>query len=213
MTTSEHPVAVALREAAAGRFPPVDGRVEIVPPDAAGTHAVVEFTGHSYVLTDLAADDAAFAGIGGYGGATDPRRLVRLAGPTGSIGSLDVVMVRRGGDGRVEPLTELAGRDDHPRVVRSQHHRRDVRVFGDDRGVVTIGRGLVDRTELSLELTGAASASGVGRALVTAALERVSHEEWVFVQVAPGNAASVRMFLACGFVPVGSEVLIEPDRA
>jgi RimJ/RimL family protein N-acetyltransferase len=31
----------------------------------------------------------------------------------------------------------------------------------------------------------------------------------VFAQVATGNAASLRAFLACGFVPIGSEVLIE----
>jgi RimJ/RimL family protein N-acetyltransferase len=36
-------------------------------------------------------------------------------------------------------------------------------------------------------------------------------DELVFAQVAPGNAASVRTFLACGFVPIGSEVLFRPD--
>jgi len=33
----------------------------------------------------------------------------------------------------------------------------------------------------------------------------------VFAQVAPGNAASLRAFLAAGFVLIGSEVLIEPS--
>ena len=32
----------------------------------------------------------------------------------------------------------------------------------------------------------------------------------VWAQVAPGNAASLRAFLTCGFFPIGSEVLIVP---
>jgi hypothetical protein len=28
--------------------------------------------------------------------------------------------------------------------------------------------------------------------------------------VSPGNAASLRAFLRCGFTPIGAEVLIEP---
>jgi len=41
----DHPLKAALLAALAGRFPAVDGGVEVVPPDDAGTHAVVEFTG------------------------------------------------------------------------------------------------------------------------------------------------------------------------
>jgi hypothetical protein len=35
----------------------------------------------------------------------------------------------------------------------------------------------------------------------------------VWAQVSPGNAQSLRAFLACGFVPIGSEVLIRPAPA
>ena len=82
-------------------------------------------------------------------------------------------------------------------------------MLGDERGLVTIGEGLVGRTELSVELTAAEQGRGTGRALIDEALHHVGADEWVFAQVAAGNAASLRAFLACGFVPIGSEVLIE----
>jgi RimJ/RimL family protein N-acetyltransferase len=207
----DHPLADALIAASDGRFPPVDGVVEVVPPDGAGTCAVVEFTGHSFVLTGRSAADPLFAAVDAFGGATDPRLLVQLAGPSGWIGSLDLVMARRAGPGEVTALPAAVGFGDHPRVRRARDHRRDLRVFGDERGVVCIGRGLVDRTEIAIEVD-AARGSGHGRELVVAAMANLSDGELVFAQVAPGNAASVRMFLACGFAPIGSEVLIDPGH-
>jgi hypothetical protein len=118
------------------------------------------------------------------------------------------VLVRAGEGG----TSSLAGRSDleqHPRVQRARHHRRDVRVLGDERGFVTIGRGLVDRTELSEELLDHAHNSGAGRQLIAEGLRAIGRDELVFAQVAPGNAASLRAFLACGFRPIGSEVLID----
>ena len=102
-STAEHPLASVLRDAAAGRFPPVDGVVEIAPPDAAGTHAVVEFTGHAFVLTDRSSSDTLFVGRDGFGGASHPRLLDALAGPMGQIGSHDMVLVRRAGTRRRGP--------------------------------------------------------------------------------------------------------------
>jgi L-amino acid N-acyltransferase YncA len=87
-----------------------------------------------------------------------------------------------------------------------------VRVFGDECGLATIGRGVVGRTEVSVELTRAGASSGAGRRLVQGALAHLPDDEWVFAQVAPGNAASVRAFLGIGFVPIGSEILLAPDR-
>jgi len=205
----DHPLMPVMRAAASGRFPPVDGRVEVMPPDESGTHAVVEFTGHSFVLTDRGPDDDLFAGVDAYGGATNPRFLTRLAGRRGWVGSLDLVMVRRVG---AITATRLPICDDvvHPRVERALHHRHDVSVHGDERGIVTLGIGLAGRREMSIELTGASHGGGVGRELVEGALAHLDSDDFVFAQVAPGNAASVRMFLACRFVPIGSEVLIEP---
>jgi hypothetical protein len=205
----DHPVAVALHAAAAGRFPDIDGRAELVEPDEWGTPAVVSFTGHSFVMTDLA--PAALAGfeLDGYGAATEPRLLTALAG-SGTVGSIDVVLTRHG-TGRGSALDRLDLHDDHPRVVRARHHRRDVRVLGDGRGFVTIGNGLLGRVELSVELLDVEHGRGAGRDLITAALDDIAADEVVFAQVAPGNAASLRAFLASGFVPIGSEVLIEPS--
>ena len=59
-------------------------------------------------------------------------------------------------------------------------------------------------------MTGAPGGAGAGRSLLMGALARLDAGDVVFAQVAPGNAASVRMFLACGFVPLGSEVLFGP---
>lgn len=206
-----HPLAEALLAAIEGRFPPVDGAVEVVAPDGVSTHAVVEFTGHAFVLTDRNADDPIFDGVDAFGGATDPRMLVQLAGAHGVIGSHDLVMARRVGRESIAPLPETDRLDGHPRVARAHEHRTGVRVFGDDRGVVCIGTGLVGRTEISIEVD-AVTSRGHGREMVLAAMANLPDDELVFAQVAPGNAASVRMFLACGFVPIGSEVLIEPGR-
>jgi hypothetical protein len=203
----DHPLAGVLRDAANGVFPHVDGIAEILPPDAAGTRAVVSFTGHAYVLTDLPAEALADLALGGYGTATHPRALERVAGD-GAIGSLDVVLVRRGAGGEAT-LAERSDLEHHPRVRRARHHRRGVRVLGDDRGFVTIGHGLVDRIEMSAELLDRAHGNGAGRQLIRDGLRSVGVDELVFAQVSPGNAASLRAFLKCDFVPIGSEVLID----
>ena len=84
-----------------------------------------------------------------------------------------------------------------------------MRVLGDERGFVTIGHGLVDRIEMSVELLDHAHGAGAGRQLISDGLDAIAADDLVFAQVAPGNAASLRAFLACGFRPIGSEVLIE----
>jgi hypothetical protein len=179
----------------------------VLPPDADGTHAVVELTGHSYVLTDRAPADVLARGVDGFGGSTQPDVLRWLAGPQGAIGSLDVVLVATARPG--DRLAERHDLNHHPRVERAHLHRRDVRVFGDDRGLLTLGRGFTGRFELSVELhDGIGRNDGAGRRLIAAGLAAAPVGQRVWAQVAPGNAASLRAFLACGFVPIGSEVLI-----
>ena len=204
---SSHPLAAILTAAAAGRFPPADGLFDVLAPDDHGTHAVIELTGHSYVLTDRAAADLLALGAHGFGGCTHPDVLRWLAGPDGWIGSLDAVLVATARPG--DPLDERHDLDHHPRVVRARAHRREVRVFGDDRGLLTLGRGLAGRLELSVELhEGTDRGGGVGRNLIGAGLSVAAPGDLVWAQVSPGNAASLRSFLACGFVPIGSEVLL-----
>jgi hypothetical protein len=202
-----HPLAEILEAAAAGRFPPADGAVEVLPPDPAGWWAVVAFTGHSYVLTETDIEELRERGADGIGGASKPEVLQWLAGPNGHAGSLDAVLVAT-----ARPGPTLPRRDDltdHPRVRRATSHRTDVEVFGDDTGLVVVGRGLVGRRELSVELLPSTpGGAGHGRRLVRAGLAALAPGEHCWAQVAPGNAASLRAFLACGFTPIGSEVLI-----
>jgi hypothetical protein len=222
--TTPHPLATVLAAAAAGRFPPADGATDLTAPDAAGTRAAVAFSGHAYVLADvdraeLSARLAAADGAGGgFGGVHHPTVLSLLADAGGRwrTGTVDVVLVRRGGgDDTVAPAT-LVRRDDladHPRVARALAHRRDVVVLADDVGLASIGRGLVGRCEVSVELFDPESAPpGAGRRLLAGALRALPADEPVWAQVAAGNARSLRAFLAAGFVPVASEVLLVRDR-
>jgi hypothetical protein len=206
-----HPLRVLLDDAIGGRFPQVDGLVDVHPPMHPGHCAVVEFTGHAVILTDHDADELIALGADGFGGASHPDVKQRLAGSHGVIGTQDVMLVApaRGGQGGEARLSARTDLDDHPRVIRAREHRRDVCVYGDDSGLVTIGRGLVDRWETSIELfTEQAPGRGAGRRLIAAALDLVPAGDFVWAQVAPGNAASLRAFLACGFIPVGAETLI-----
>jgi L-amino acid N-acyltransferase YncA len=90
--------------------------------------------------------------------------------------------------------------------------RRQVRVHGDERGLVTLAEGLAGRLEISVEVAPGRAGSGTGRGLVQDALRLVPEGKPVFAAVSPGNARSLRMFLALGFELVGSEVLVRPAR-
>ncbi len=206
--SSPHPLLAVLHAAGNGVFPDVDGRVEVLPSDRAGTGAIIEFTGHAFVLSERPEGDPVFCGLDAFGGVSQPRFVLDVAGEHAVIGSHDLVMARRGGSGSM-PLPVTADHDGHQRVSRARHHRRDVEVFGDERGLVTIGTGLAGRRELSVEVVSGDHGIGVGRTLILGALADVPIDTWVFAQIAPGNAASVRAFLACGFRPVGSEILFE----
>ena len=202
-----HPLAAILDAAADGRFPPVDGACEVLPPDVGGLRAVVAFTGHAYVLADVDPAELAKHGADGYGGASRPHVLQWLAGAGGHVGSTDAVLVAEATPG--PSLPRRADVADHPRVRRAAGYRIDLAVYGDEVGLVVLGRGLAGRWELSVELLdAAASGQGHGRRLIRAGLAALELGERCWAQVAPGNAASLRAFLACGFTPIGSEVLI-----
>lgn len=209
ISTAVHELHRILLDAADGRFPAIDGDVGVMAPMAGDHHAVVEFTGHSIVLTDRDPVAVLERGVDGFGGASQPDVLRWLAGPRGWIGSHDAVLVANGVGGG--SLPERVDLDDHPRVVRSREHRRAVRVHGDDTGLVTIGRGLVDRLEVSVEVSVGAP-GGSGRRLIREALALIPVGDVVFAQVAPGNAASLRAFLSCGFTPIGAETLLLPTE-
>lgn len=205
-----------LHDALDGRFPAPDGGWQRVPPWRAGVEAVLAFTGHAVLAVDDDISDGRLAALGvdGYGGAHHPRVLLDLAGPAGWIDSLDALLIRRGG-GPVE-LVDRPDLADHPRAAFARRLRDDVRVLGrpDGSGVLaTVGRGIGGLAEISVELDAAARSRGDGAALVRAAAAAVPANDPVVAAVAPGNAASLRAFLAAGFRVVGSVQVFRPARS
>jgi GNAT superfamily N-acetyltransferase len=207
----EHPLGAVVRRAADGVFPPVDGLVEVVPPYRDGVEAVVSFTGHSVVATDLPLAALVAAGADGFAGATSLPVLATLAGGAGTVDVLDALLVARGTGGGALP--ERPDLHDHPRAAYARVWRREVRIFGDERGLVTLARGLGGLRELSFEVPPERRGRGDGRALLREARGLVPDGEPVLAAVAPGNAASLRSLLAAAFVPIGSVLLLRPGRS
>jgi hypothetical protein len=138
------------------------------------------------------------------------RFLAALADRVGAEpGTLDAVLVAP------TPAAELPlvrAELDHPRVRRAQRHRSDVRIWTtpDGAGLLTLGRGVAGRWEVSLEVDAAGQGRGLGTALAAAAPGLVPDGEPLWAQVAPANTASLRAFLRAGYRPVGAEVLFGP---
>lgn len=204
-----HPVLTYLLAAAGGRFPPVDGGCTVVPPLAGGLACSVAFTGHAVVATARPPGAVEARQPDGFGGSLAPDFLRWLAGADGWIGVIDVTLVARGrgGGAGLPPQPDTA---EHPRVRHARELRRNVQVYGDERGLVTLAEGLAGRTEISVEAAPNGQGRGRGRGLLRDALGLVPPGEPVFAAVSPGNARSLRAFLGVGFTPIGSEVIIRP---
>ncbi|MBV1946325.1 GNAT family N-acetyltransferase [Streptomyces sp. BV129] len=196
---------------ARGLFPPPDGGVTILPQPSRRDAGVLAFTAHAVVVTD---EDPAW--IRASLAALDhdplaaplhPRFLTALMDRTGRTAeTVDALLVGAPLPGR--PAMELREIADtgHPRVVRARARRDAVRVWVADGGVLVLGRGLGGRLEVAVEVGEEARHRGLGRALATAARQLAGEPVWA--QVAPGNARSVRAFLAAGYRAVGAEVLL-----
>lgn len=205
---SADPLGALIEAAAAGRFPAVDGGITVLPPATPRLESVVAFTGHSVVSTALPPDAVLGERPDGFGGAVAPRFLLWLAGVGGTVGSHDVLLVAHGtGDGTLPRRNDL---DDHVRVRHARELREDVVVHGDEDGLVTIGGGLGGLREVSVEVAPERRGRGAGRRLAAAARALVAVDSPVIAEVAPGNAQSLRAFLAAGFRPIGSAVLVVP---
>jgi GNAT superfamily N-acetyltransferase len=207
-----------LQDAALGTPPAADGVVEVWPAPAGAVDAVLAFTAHHVVAAGVDPDlVAARLPDGDLTAPMSPGFLGWLGERLGSPpGSLDVVLAA-GGLGGTPPLELTAGVDPerHPRVARALRYRGDLRVWTDREGagVLVLGRGLAGRLEVSFEVDPARRNRGLGRRLVAAARHLVRHGEPLFAQVAPGNAASLRVVEAAGFRPIGAEVLFHRDGA
>jgi GNAT superfamily N-acetyltransferase len=204
-----------LHGAATGAPPAADGVVEVWPP-AGAVDAVLAFTAHHVVAAGV--EPALVAGRLPEGDLTAPMSagfLGWLGEQLGSLpGSLDVVLAARGLGG--EPPLELrAGVDPdrHPRAARALRYRGDLEVWTAPDGAGVLGRGLAGRREVSFEVEPVRRNRGLGRLLVAAARHLTPPGEPLFAQVAPGNAASLRVVEAAGFRPIGAEVLFHRDGA
>ena len=199
--------------AAAGTFPSPDGGVIVVPPDrTTGLHAVLSFTGHAVVATDRSREEVLALGIDGFDGTLAPDALRGLAGPDGWIGVLDVVLVARGTGVGGTALRPSDSDEAHLRVEYAQATRVDVQVLADERGLVTIGRGLGGRTEIGFEVVENRRGRGIGRSILLDLLAEMPVGAPIFASCAPGNARSLRSLLAAGFTVIGGENLIRPAR-
>jgi GNAT superfamily N-acetyltransferase len=201
-------LAAILADAASGRFPASDGRTTILPQPSARDAGVIAFTGHSVIFAD--ADPAWVAGQlpadDPFAAPLRPEFLSALARRMGRIAHhCDMLTCATALPGA--PATELTPDADpaHPRISRALRYRDEVRTWLGPGGVVTVGRGIAGRWEVAIEVDEEARGAGLGRALATAARHLVPGGAPLWAQIAPGNAASVRAFLAAGFRPVGAE--------
>jgi GNAT superfamily N-acetyltransferase len=207
-----------LRGIERGVFPTPDLEVTVVPPPSERDTCVVGFTGHVVVAADV--DPAWVAGRippGDLSAPFNPPFLCELEKITGRrVNAIDAMLLTPALHDPAERLAATAGLTeltdhDHPRVRRAWRYRDEVHVYGDaEGGLVLTGHGLAGRFECALEVPEGARGKGHGRRLAHAARALVPPGSHVWAQVTPGNAASLRAFLAAGYEPVGSEALLVP---
>lgn len=210
--TGDAAIGELMAEVAAGRMPPADARVEVVPAPSTTHAAVLAFTAHHLIAAevpeqwvhDQVQDDPLTA-------PTSPRFLLELGRRIGHPArTLDIVFAAPAltADGAPLAIAEVAP-DAQGRVERALRYRRDVRAWEtpDGTGLLVLGHGLGGRWEASYEVAPAHRGRGLGRQLATAARALVPPADTVFLQASPGNAASVRAALAAGYTVVGAEVL------
>jgi RimJ/RimL family protein N-acetyltransferase len=211
-----HPLRALLDDAAAGKFPPADGVIEVVPSPGGRADAIVGLTGHFMLAADIDPDEvAARIPPGDLSLPMSAATLSWLAQRLESTpATFDALLCRTGsGEGAPDWLREVDGHD-HPRVERASRYRQEMRVFvADDDAVLVVGRGVCDRWEFGFEVMPGARGRGFGRKVARAAAGLVPAGEPLWAQVAPGNAASLRALGAAGFVPVAAEVLFPRSGA
>jgi GNAT superfamily N-acetyltransferase len=211
-------LADLMRELADGGSSAADRTLTVVTPPDERSVGVLAFAGHNVVSADVPGDWVRnWLPELDLSAPLRPPFLTVLAAATGrTLDNLDMVLAARAtGRDTGMHLTEL---DEfleplHPRLARALAQRIGVRAWRCPGGLLTLGRGVGGRWEVSIEVEPALRGFGLGRGLFTAARGLLPAGEQVWAQVAPGNAASVRAALAAGFRPVGAEVLLHPTWA
>jgi tetratricopeptide (TPR) repeat protein len=191
----------------AGNLPPADGGVTVVPGE--GHCAILGFTAHAVIAADVDPDWVReLLPPGDLGAPLNPPFLTALAQRTRrTVNNIDITMLAPRLTGRPPlPLSEITGRR-HPRIRRALRYREEVHAWATEGGILVLGRGVGGRWELAVEVDEEYRGGGLGRTLAAAGRHLVPGE-MIWAQIAPGNAASVRAFLAAGFTPIGSEALL-----
>ena len=207
-------LAGILDAATAGQFPPADGGTTVVPQPSPRDAGVLALTAHTVIFLDEdpAWIRATLAGLDcdALAATMNPLFLAALLHRTGRVAeTIDMLAAAPARPG--PPPLRLSQQDqDHPRVRRARTRRDDVRVWSAHGGVLTLGRGVAGRWEVSVEVDEAARHRGLGRQLATAARHLVPPGAFVWAQIATGNARSVRAFQAAGYRPIGAELLMAP---
>lgn len=203
-----------------GRYQPLpaNGTITFLPGvRGAAVAAVLGFTAHHVIAAD--ADPQWLTSQLADSGMTRPMKSDFLAALGRHLhartGGQDTLLVARGlGPQTGADDVAVAGDPaalDHPRVDRALRYRQDLRVATMPGGLVTIGRGLAGRWEVSIEVEAAVRGVGIGRALAERGRALIPADSVLWAQVHPANVASMRVFLAAGYRPVGAEVLFTRD--
>lgn len=211
---------------AEGRFPPADGGLTVLPQPSPRDAGVISFTAHSVIFTDAGPEWVrAQLPPGDLSGPLLPPFLQAICARTGRrVNNIDLLCVTSPLPGPpplaltpvavpspVQPSRLAPGAPPgtaHPRVVRALRYRDDVRAWEVPGGIVALGCGVAGRWEVSVEVEPGYQGKGLGRSLASAARHLVPGSLPLWAQIAPGNAASVRTFLAAGYKPVGAEALL-----
>jgi GNAT superfamily N-acetyltransferase len=213
-----HPLRVMLDAAASGRFPAPDGEIEVVPSPGDCVGAIVAFTGHFVLAAGVApADVRARAPRGDFSVPLSPPFLTWVGERIDAVaGTHDVLLAAPAETGPLpHELEEVdAGELSHPRIDRAARYRQSLRVYATPArdALLVLGHGLCGRWECAFEVDPGARSRGLGRELARAARRLVPSDAWVWAQVAPGNAASLRAVTAAGYRPIGAEVLFTRPR-
>jgi GNAT superfamily N-acetyltransferase len=205
-------LAKILDAAAGGEFPPADGGTTVVPQPNARDAGVLAFTAHTVIFLD---DDpewirATIAGLDcdPLAATMNPVFLAMLMTRTGrTTETIDLLTVAPALPGP-PPLPLTQQDQDHSRVRRARAHRDQVRIWSVPGGLLTLGRGVAGRWEVSIEVDEQARDRGLGRALALSARHLVPAGAVLWSQQAAGNARSVRAFQSAGYRPVGAELLL-----
>jgi hypothetical protein len=194
----------------AGKRLPADPWLTVVPQPPSPAAAVVSFPGHIVVAADVPPEWVhAQLPEGDLSAPLNPPFLAALCARLGRrVNNIDLVVLAQPAAGEPAVELRLVEDADHPRVRRARRYRDRVEVWVVDGGVLVLGRGLAGRWEAAIEVDEEHRNAGLGRGLAAAARHLAPEGRPVWAQIAPGNAASVRAFLAAGYLPVGAEALI-----